>query len=384
MEFPELLISFIELVEQWLPEPETATQLEQWDLSAEELAETYIFTEKEQCYVDQIIAMFHSYYEKQIQETEEEETKEEETKENIIITDKQLEELLTRKQTEQRTPEWYAQSSTIISASELNNLFASPYQRGKFVLSKTVPPMIRNQSLATFSDRMRAFDWGIRFEPVVKLIYEYKHQATIKELGRLAHPEQPRCTASPDGLIYTAADPLKCGRLIEIKCPVSRVIDGSIPAEYYAQMQMQLHVTGLSECEYVEASFSSAYHGTPIKEGPGLYHGCIALLRREHWTADQQEFYYVYSPVNAQIDWTPMIETDEIIEMIPWRLLEWNEQIVKQNVAWWKDTQRLIDTFWDDVEAAKRGEFIAPESTRKTKKPKTETCLIHITKMDVE
>jgi putative phage-type endonuclease len=380
MKFPELLVSLIDLVEQWLPEPETAQELEQWGRSADELAETYAFTEKELVYVDQILAMFHSQYEEQIHE--EEQIHKEEQKQTDEHPD--LDELLTRKQTEQRTPEWYAQSSTIISASELSNLFASPYQRGKFVLSKTVPPMIRNQSLATFSDRMSAFDWGIRFEPVVKLIYEHKHHATIKELGRLAHPEQPRCTASPDGLIYTAADPLKRGRLIEIKCPVSRIMDGSIPAEYYAQMQMQLHVTGLRACEYVEASFSSAYHGTPLKEGPGLYHGFVALLRREQRTADQQEFYYIYSPVNAQADWTPMIETDEIIEMIPWRLLEWSEQTVQRNAVWWEDTQRLIDAFWDDVEKAKRGEFVAPESTRKAKKPKTDACLIHITKMDAE
>lgn len=58
-----------------------------------------------------------------------------------------LDELLARKQTEQRTEEWYQQMSTIISASELGNLFASPYQRAKFVKSKTVPYKIRNQPL---------------------------------------------------------------------------------------------------------------------------------------------------------------------------------------------------------------------------------------------
>ena len=75
---------------------------------------------------------------------------------------------------------------------------------------------------------MSAFDWGIRFEPVVKQIYVEKYGTTLKELGRLHHPVNPMCTASPDGLVYHCPRGQRTGRLIEIKCPVTREIDGTI------------------------------------------------------------------------------------------------------------------------------------------------------------
>jgi len=41
----------------------------------------------------------------------------------------------------------------------------------------------------------------------------------------------------------------------------------------------------------------------------------------------------------------------------------------------------LIDIFWEDVEKAKRGEFVAPKSTR-VKKIKEEKCIIIFKKLD--
>jgi hypothetical protein len=119
----------------------------------------------------------------------------------------------------------------------LGHLFGSAYERGKLVLSKTEPPPPRNQPLAIPSDRMKPFDWGIRFEPVVKQIYEDKYGVTLKELGRLTHPIDPRCSASPDGLIYDCPKNERTGRLIEIKCPATREVDGKISKKYYWQIQ---------------------------------------------------------------------------------------------------------------------------------------------------
>jgi len=229
---------------------------------------------------------------------------------------------------------------------------------------------------------MSAFDWGIRFEPVVKQIYEYKYGATIKELGRLIHPTYDKCSASPDGLVYSCPKSEKRGRLIEIKCPVTREIDGSIPKDYYAQIQMQLQVTKLKKCDYVEAAFSSKYNNTPEKIGPGLFNGFIALIRYNIMIGSQ-EFYYIYSPVNVDCEWKPEIKDgEEIVEIIPWRLIVWQEQVVTRNDDWWTSIKPVIDTFWEDVEKAKRGEFIVPETTRPQKKLKEEKCLIVFTKCD--
>jgi hypothetical protein len=250
------------------------------------------------------------------------------------------------------------------------------------VISKTVPYESRYAPLAVLSDRMSAFDWGIRFEPVVKQIYEYKYGVTVKELGRLIHPTYNKCSASPDGLVYNCPKNERTGRLVEIKCPVTREIDGSVPKDYYAQMQMQLHVTQLKLCDYVEAQFSSKYNNTPERIGPGLYNGFVALIRYAEMKGDN-EFYYVYSPINVDCDWTPEVKEDEeLVEIIPWRLIQWHEQIVTRSEEWWASIKPIIDQFWEDVEKAKRGEFVVPESTRPAKKPKEEKCMIIFNKLD--
>lgn len=359
--FQQRLTEFLEILDQWLSDPEDSVQQEEWMASAEWIAYAYEFSEVEQDYIDYLLDMFREQHEAQrAQRSQQAPT--------TLPSHAQLDELLGRKQLEQRTPEWYAQMSIIISASELGNLFAAPRQRAKLVVSKTVPPVPRQQPLAVPSDHMSAFDWGIRFEPVVKQIYEWKYGVTMKELGRLHHQTDPRCTASPDGLIYDCPKNERRGRLIEIKCPVTREITGIIPKDYYSQMQMQLHVTGLEICDFVEASFSSPYPRIERQEGPSQFDGYIALVRYAE-SRGTQDFYYVYSPIQAMADWQPEhAEDEEIVEIIPWRLMRWSEQQVMRSEEWWRSLQPFIETFWEDVEKAKRGEFTIPDSTRVSKR----------------
>ena len=374
MTFQDKLKDLIGLFEKWLSDPQDSVQLEEWIDAAETLTYSFEFSDTEQSYVDRIIEMYEEQFKAQIAKNA--------VNSNDIPSKEFLDTLLSRKQTEQRTPEWYAQMSTIISASELGNLFASVRTRAKMVLTKTAPPQPRFQSFTAFSDRMSAFDWGIRFEPVVKQIYEHKYGVTVKELGRLIHPTDTRCSASPDGLVYSCPKNERTGRLIEIKCPVTREIDGTVPKDYYAQMQMQLHVTSCKKCDYIEAGFSSKYNNKPEKIGPGIYNGYIGLIRYAEMKGDQ-EFYYIYSPVNADSEWKPEIKDDEeVIEIIPWRLYEWSEQVITRSEEWWTSIKPIIDKFWEDVEKAKRGDFVVPESTRPAKRPREEKCMIMFKKVD--
>ena len=375
MNFKEKLEVLIGLIENWLSDPEDNIQYTQWHENLRGIIYTLDFSELEELYLDKIVEMYDDQIKRNLKRTHTMMTS---------IPKEVLDTLLNRKQIEQRTPAWYAQMTTILSASELGRLFASPRERGKLVMSKIESPLPRSQQLATFSDHMSAFDWGIRFEPVVKQIYEDKYGATIKELGRLIHEVDPRCSASPDGLIYDCPDHIRTGRLIEIKCPVTREINDTIPKDYYSQMQMQLHVTGLQHCDYVEAVFCSKYKATNnIKqEGPSKYNGYIALIRYAELKGGQ-EFYYVYSPINSSEDWTPALnEEEEIVEIIPWRLMDWSEHLVVRNEEWWLSLKPVMDSFWDDVQKARKGEFVIPESTRVAKRPKEEKCLIHFHKVD--
>jgi hypothetical protein len=372
MNFKEKLQILIDSIENWLSDPEDNVQLIQWHDEVNTIIHYLECSELEESYLERIVEMYDTLITARIKRKYNEIT---------IPTNDKLDELLGRKQTEQRTAAWYEQMATILSASELGHLFGSLRERAQLVMSKTVPYTPRYQPLAIPSDTMSPFDWGIRFEPVVKQIYEDKYGVTLKELGRLQHLSEPRCSASPDGLVYHCPNNIRTGRLIEIKCPVTREIDGTIPKDYYSQMQMQLQVTGLMHCDYIEAVFASKYNNNILKEGPSYYNGYIAVIRYAEIKGGQ-EFYYIYSPINV-VDWNPDIqEGEEIVEITPWKLMQWSEQLVTRNEGWWQALRPIMDSFWEDVEKAKRGEFTIPESKRAPKKQKIEKCLIQFHKLD--
>eukprot|EP00798_Chlamydomonas_sp_ICE-L_P017264 gene17264-biopygen26171 len=70
----------------------------------------------------------------------------------------------------------------------------------------------------------------------------------VHEFGLLRHGSKSFLGASPDGVTED-------GVMLEIKCPWRRKIDGTVPMQYYLQIQGQLAVTGLLECDYFEVEF---------------------------------------------------------------------------------------------------------------------------------
>lgn len=283
-----------------------------------------------------------------------------------------IEELRGNKQTAQRTQAWYEQGKRILTASEIYSLFRSPRQRAQMVFSKVETQYRMTQPLAVRSEKMSAFDWGIRFEPVVKLIMEKKYQCQIEDLGRILHPTDSRVAASPDGLITQGPDNI-LGDLIEIKAPVTREIGLGIPDEYYAQMQTQLEVTRARACQYIEMKFASPYNATIPVQGPALYNGNIYIVNVPGTPTEENLFpedrlEYVYGAVNS--DTPPTNLPGEIVETIPWRCLGWFHQVVPRREDWWASIQPAINQFWLDVEGARAGTFTIPPSTRLPKKSK--------------
>ena len=361
----ERLVAWITFVET-MREPQDGTQLEQWLDEAEDLTEGLDLEEPvAQNLVEQILNGY-------------EETLRFRFEMRHIDTplETHVQDLCTKPQLEQRTAAWYKQMGTLISASELGSLFGSVKQRAQLIMSKVKPVTRPPQPLAIESAHMSAFDWGIRFEPVVKQIYNYKYHTTIQEMGRLLHPTDPRCSASPDGLIISQE---RFGRLIEIKCPVTRQPDGKVPKDYYHQMQMQLHVTGLSTCDFVEAVFYSPYSSPLKKDGQGLFFGQIALIYTVNEQGLDQNGRYEYSPVTPVAEpFEPVLKANErLAELVPWKLLEWHEQQVIRSEAWWQTAVPTMGAFWDDVAKAKVDPSFLDEHLKK-KPVEEEKCMIRL------
>jgi putative phage-type endonuclease len=103
---------------------------------------------------------------------------------------------------------------------------------------------------AAFDASLPPLKWGVMFEPVAQAVYSAVNLGVrVHEFGLLRHPTLPFVGASPDGIT-------DLGVMLEIKCPWRRrIVEGEVPMQYYYQIQAQLAVCGLQECDYFECEF---------------------------------------------------------------------------------------------------------------------------------
>ena len=298
--------------------------------------------------------------------------------------------LLTTKQIEQRTDEWYSETKNLITASEIAAIWKGPRSRAALVLAKAPPApacplyesedpvFVPQRNLAVRRENTGPMDWGVRYEPVVKQILEDSLGAKIQDLGRIRHREVSRVAASPDGLfVECTKEPALVGTLVEIKCPPSRVINDKIPFDYWCQMQLQMEVCGRPSCEFVEAKFRefgqdeeasspSASLPSPSASSPSAK-GWIVL----EGNSDTMETRYTYSstepfgPEGREAQESPWV----FMEKYQWELVHMRRITVPKDTAWFQSIQPDLAAFWTDVEAARKGEWVPP-SPRPSKKKK--------------
>jgi hypothetical protein len=268
-----------------------------------------------------------------------------------------------KKQIEQRSLQWYDDMKTMLTASEFSKLFDSERTRGNLVISKVNPEKRENQK-AKPTISLYPMDWGIRFEPIVKKYLEHLWNCEIYDCGRLKHDTYELLGASPDGIIINT-DSEHYGRLLEIKCPYSRKIGGTVPFDYWVQMQIQLEVTNLLECEYVEVEILSgnSKNINPDLSGNSLEKGTMYLLEKEG--------NYIYSYSNDEKD-KYILDNYNLIESIDYSIVKVHNVIVKRDSEWYKTTLSHQEKFWNDVEKARKNDFVVAEPKYKKEKK----CLI--------
>ena len=277
-----------------------------------------------------------------------------------------IQSLLNRPQIEQRTENWYLDALGLLSASQFHTILRNTRTRGQLVLQKAICTPIDqgNRRTVVLTDELTPFTWGIRFEPVVKQIYQDLTKTKVVDLGRLKHLVDPKLAASPDGLVIEGPD--QCiGRFVEFKAPVTRPIINKVPEEYMSQMQIQMEVGNVEECDYLEVKFESRYASKVLIEIPGdaKYSGIIYIIG----DGEDHVLRYEYSPL-SDLNWKPALQQNEsILEMIPWWTSKWFLLTVGRSRTWFESVQPAIESFWLDVEKAKKGEYVLQPSSRKRK-----------------
>jgi putative phage-type endonuclease len=282
---------------------------------------------------------------------------------STVVSDDNWKWLLTAKQIEQRTEEWYSETKNLITASEIASIWKGPRTRAALVMSKV--PKIDETPIIYKSGALRRehtgpMDWGVRYEPVVKQILEESLGAKIQELGRIRHRHVARVAASPDGLIINCLkDPALIGSLVEIKCPPSRIINDTIPFDYWCQMQLQMEVCERPSCEFVEVKFKELCEDETPSEGS--LNGWITL-EGNHETMDLRYLYSglsaTHPPIVSEGDWV-------IIEAYQWEAVKVRRITVKKDPLWFQNSQDDIEAFWNDVAAARIGQWTPPEAKKR-------------------
>jgi len=273
----------------------------------------------------------------------------------------------------QRSQAWFENYSKVLTASEFSALFALNKRRKDLVYSKAHPPreMAGPFRHACPTDEMNAIGWGIRFESVVKQILEAKDNCKVYEPGRIQHSTNTRLAASPDGIIEESRLPHQLGRLVEIKCPYSRAIGKEIPSDYWIQMQIQMEVTDVDECEYIEVNLVSkkANQTEPLDLSGTTYTGTVYLLKQNVVDGEPFDYKYLYGNLGSS-EVPPIPEGYKLVETIPWGLKTWHRKLVQRDRAWYQGTLGWQEAFWSDVEAVKKGEQINQPASKPT------ACLI--------
>lgn len=190
----------------------------------------------------------------------------------IVNYQNQLEELIKIPEIEQRSEEWYKTRHNLITASD----FAQALGKGKF---GTVKQFYRNKcgyEENKFNNNLEPLQWGIRYEPVATMIYEKMSRTTITEFGLIQHTKHDFIGASPDGIN-------NLGIMLEIKCPWRRKKTETIPEQYEYQIQGQLEVCNLEECDYFECYFKEYdNYEDMVNDGEIYYKGIIFKINNEY------------------------------------------------------------------------------------------------------
>lgn len=176
---------------------------------------------------------------------------------NIEEIAKQIDILRGKPQPTQRTPEWYANRYNLITASNAYKIFESQAMKNQLIYEKCKPfdEVSNQEDEYKFVNVNSPLHWGQKYEPISVMIYEKKFDTTIEDFGCIKHDKYNFLGASPDGINVDEAND-RYGRMLEIKNIVNREIDGIPKKEYWIQMQLQMEVCNLDECDFLETKFT--------------------------------------------------------------------------------------------------------------------------------
>jgi len=288
---------------------------------------------------------------------------------------KKIDYLKSIKQPEQRTDEWYNYRNSSLTASNIYKIFVSDSSQKDLILEKCKPIDLNKFKNISINSPLH---WGQKYEPLSTMYYEYINNTKVDEFGCIKHTKYDFLAASPDGIVCDMSSNLY-GRMLEIKNVVSRTITGVPKMEYWIQMQLQMEVCDLNECDFLETKFVEYdNYEEYIKDYTmnNKYKGVLAYFEN-----DKGEPKYEYNKFNSNLDeqdiWKKEIESkndDEkykLKKFIYYKLDYISCILVLRNKMWFENILPNIEYFWNIIVYEKESGIYKEREKKKVYK-----CLI--------
>ena len=156
-------------------------------------------------------------------------------------------------QPEQRTNDWYLFRHNLLTASNAWKGLSSEKLRNSLIYEKCCPIDTEKYAKVAMDS---PFHWGTKYEPLSVQFYEHMYATKVEDFGCIQDQKHSFLGASPDGInVCPKSD--RYGRMLEIKNRFSDAvpITGIPKRDYWIQMQLQMNVCELNECDFLETRF---------------------------------------------------------------------------------------------------------------------------------
>lgn len=292
-------------------------------------------------------------------------------------------------QPDQRTNEWYIFRHECLTASSIWKAFSTQGNINQLIYNKCIPLDVNKYSNINLESPLH---WGQKYEDVSIQWYENSFKTKVDDFGCIKHKNIPYLAASPDGINTDEASD-RYGRMVEVKNIVNRKINQIPKFEYWIQMQVQMEVCELNECDFLETRFIEydSYNDF-INDGSfnytknNKYKGVCVLF----FDCNSQPI-YEYQPWNCSHDdfitWNNNIldkhKNNIWFKNIYWYLDEVSVVLVPRNKLWFSAAKLILDKLWETITYEKKHGFQHRQPKKRIASVNTNPskCLIDTTNM---
>jgi putative phage-type endonuclease len=274
-----------------------------------------------------------------------------------VIYNSRKEKLINLKQLElpeQRTPEWYEMRKERLTASSLGSAIEKSHfqTREELLLSKIEDKPYESNPIT---------EWGVKYEDVAIAFYEELQNVKILDFGMVPHPTFNAFGASPDGICEDTGNDPFVGRMVEIKCPPKRKFTKSVPHHYWMQVQGQLEVCDLDECDFLQVKLEEYENYEDYSKDVFEIDG-VLQWGRTHLNYPKgatitykidDKLSYKYCKLNMTDEqlhlWITESEQNNIHEIKWWKIIRYENTLVVRDKGWWSSNVEKILLFYNDM-----------------------------------